>query len=138
MCSDNDCATISGNTLKEAVETWNRRPALSTAPAASEGAAVPMAWHRDTSFDFHFCIGPDSPDNNTSDPNEWKPLFASPPVPKEDRRREVEAFAEKAIRAIKEIANPDLGNKFVLVGPGGILAMACNAVRAALQSEGGK
>ncbi len=79
---------------------------------------------------------------NHANRDHWHPkLSASSPSTKDaDGLREVEAFAEKAINAIKEIANPDndIRGKFVIAGPGGILAMACNAVRAALQSEDGK
>lgn len=40
MCSDNDCVTLAAPTLFEAVETWNRRAALSVPAAAVVGEPV--------------------------------------------------------------------------------------------------
>lgn len=110
-----------------------------SAPSLQSTAAVPAAWTTKESFEA-LQTHPKMASSMWGKPNGRinVPLFAAPPLPKEDGLREVEAFAEKAISAIKDIANPDLGNKFVLVGPSGILAMACNAVRAALHGEGSK
>ena len=38
----------------------------------------PVAWHRCKSFMHHFVLGAERPANNTSNPNEWTPLYAAP------------------------------------------------------------
>ena len=37
----------------------------------------PVAWHRCKSFMHHFVLGAERPANNTSNPNEWTPLYAA-------------------------------------------------------------
>lgn len=52
---------------------------LSVPAAAVVGE--PVAWHRCKSFMHHFVLGSERPQNNTSNPNEWTPLYASPSAP---------------------------------------------------------
>lgn len=40
----------------------------------------PIAWHRSDRFVFHFSLGPKRPPNNTSDPDEWVPLYGEEPA----------------------------------------------------------
>lgn len=63
----------------------------------------------------------------------FRPLYTAPPP---DRIQAIEAARTQAmndaIDAVKACSAPEIMGKFVLVGPGGLLAYACNAIRAAL------
>lgn len=63
------------------------RAALSHSPVEqtlSRGDAEPVAWYRDpSSWEFHFALCSKRPPNNTSNPKEWFPLYASPIPPVE-------------------------------------------------------
>jgi len=103
----------------------------------------PDAWHRDTSFDFHFYAGPETPGNSTSDPDEWAPLFALTPsdleaikaalVEREELRevphRVWEAFQQE-YEAEMDL-HPREGNQAMYQA----LLVAINADRAALGKE---
>lgn len=55
------------------LRTWNRRAALE---AEQPVAVEPAAWYRDENFTRSFSPGPVRPSNATSNPDEWRPLYA--------------------------------------------------------------
>ena len=112
------------NATSEKVGLATRLVPLSHGAEAVEPEQKPVAWYRE-GFLVNFSLGEARPWGATSDPNEWKPLYASPvrsaqeAVSDLDIQIAYEAWIDRTIGARAPITAFYAGYRAALLPPGG-------------------